>query len=111
LARDASQWSGDITMGAELALTALLQLGLRITSSRDLDQARWLVRQAGVDAVRKATHELASRYMPRPQRVILYLGLDRRTTPRPDLPHAAAAQAHTRNRQLGWHREAASTGR
>ena len=93
-------------MSVDISLTALFELGLRITSSRDLDQARWLVRQAGIEAVRKATHELGSRHMPRPQKVIEYLGLERRSIPRPDLPHAAAAQAHTRNRQRGQFVEA-----
>ncbi len=88
-------------MSVDVPLTALLQLGLRITSSRDLDQARWLVRQVGSEAVRQATQELASRHQPRPQKVIARLGLERRKVPRPDLPHAAAAQAHTRHRQTG----------
>ena len=88
-------------MSVDVSLTALLQLGLRITSSRDLDQARWLVRQVGSDAVRQATQELTSRHPPRPQKVIARLGLERRKVPRPDLPYAAAAQAHTRHRQTG----------
>ncbi len=92
-------------MTVDVSLTTLLRLGLRITSSRDLDQARWLLRRVGADAVRKATLDLASRRMPRPQKVIAHLGLERRATPRPDLPHAAAAQAHARNRQLGWYGE------
>ena len=87
-------------MGADVSLTALLQLGLRITSSRDLEQARWLVRQAGADGVSAATHELASRRMPRPQKVVANLGLERRAVPRPDLP--LAARAHARNQQRGW---------
>ena len=88
-------------MSVDVSLTALLQLGLRITSSRDLDQARWLVRQIGGEAVRQATQELASRHPPRPQKVITRLGLERRKVPRPDLPHAAAAQAHARHRLTG----------
>ncbi len=87
-------------MTADVSLTALLQLGLRITSSRDLEQARWLVRQAGAEAVSACAHELASRRMPRPQKVIAQLGLERRAVPRPDLP--ATTRAYARNQQLGW---------
>jgi hypothetical protein len=85
-------------VSVDVSLTALFELGLRINSSRDLDQARWLVRPVGGDAVRKTTHELGSRHMPRPQKVIEHLGPERRSTPRPDLPHAAAAQARKRQR-------------
>ena len=96
-------------MSVDVSLATLFELGLHITSSRDLDQARWLVRQVGADAVRKATHELASRHMPRPQKVIAHLGLERRTTPRLDLLPTAAVQAHTRNRQRGRFIEAVRT--
>ena len=93
-------------MSADLPLSTLLQLGLRITSSRDMDAARWLVAAAGADVVGNAAHALASRRAPRPQKVIAHLGLDRRIIPRPDLPPATAAQVHALNRRRGWMGEA-----
>lgn len=88
-------------MSAEVSHEALLKLGLRITSSRDLEQARWLLRTAGVQALQAAAHDLSSRRMPRPRKVIEYLGLERRTTPRPDLPAVRDAMAHARWRAGG----------
>ena len=93
-------------MGADLPLSTLLRLGLRITSSRDMDAARWLVAAAGADAVGHAAHALASRRAPRPHKVIAHLGLDRRSFPRPDLPPASAAQLHAHHRLRGWMDEA-----
>ena len=80
----------------------LLKLGLRITSSRDLDQARWLVKTVGVQAVKAATEDLASRRYPRPQKVIEHLGIERRESPRADLPMREAELSRERNRQRGW---------
>lgn len=77
-------------------------LGLRITNAADLEQAQWLVRTAGMEAVRNATHELTGRRKPRPMKVIAYLGLERRKNPRPDLPAAEAIAAHQRHRLKGW---------
>ena len=91
-------------MGAELSLTTLAQLGLRITSSRDMDAARWLVARAGADVVETATQALASRRAPRPQKVIAHLGLDRRGFPRPDLPRTTTAQIPVHHRLRGHSR-------
>ena len=102
---------GEISMDADLALSTLLQLGLRITSSRDMDAARWLVAAAGADAVGHAAYALASRRAPRPQKVIAYLGLDRRRLPRPDLPQGNAARIHARNRLRGRFGQAPSENR
>ena len=95
-------------MDADLPLSTLQQLGLRITSSRDMDAARWLVAAAGADVVGNAAHALASRRAPRPQKVIAHLGLDRRSFPRPDLPPATAAQIHALNRRRGRFKDAVS---
>ena len=77
-------------------------LGLRITNSADLEQARWLVQTAGTEAVRNATHDLTGRHRPRAMKVIAYLGLERRKIPRPDMPAANAIAAHQRHRLKGW---------
>ena len=77
-------------------------LGLHITHSADLEQARWLVRTADAQTVRAATHDLSSRRKPRPMKVIAYLGLERRKIPRPGLPAPEAIAAHQHRRLTGW---------
>ena len=90
------------TMDKELPLQSLMLLGLRIQSSRDLEEARWLVKTAGPEAVRSASEALASRRYPSPKKVIAYLGLERGEAPQPPLPRRDAVKRRMQNRLLGW---------
>lgn len=89
-------------MDDSLCHESLTRMGLHISNSTDLEPARWLVRTAGADAVRSATHELTSRRRPRPRTVIEFLGLERRQARRPDVPAADAVTAHQLHRREGW---------
>ena len=93
-------------MDDPMSHAALTGLGLHIANATDLEQGCWLVRTAGADAVRRATHELTSRCRPRPRKVIQLLGLERRKKPRLDVAPFDAVVAHQIHRRNGWRTDA-----
>jgi hypothetical protein len=80
----------------------LLSFGVRIDSSRDAAQLRWLMARASERDIRLAAAGLCARRAPSPQQVIAELGLERRARRRNEAVPLALAQARARKRQQGW---------